>query len=467
MAIWQPDLTQRSGAIYSAIADAIGGDIESGLLKPGDRLPPQRDLARALGVNAMTVSRAYTEAARRGWVEGEVGRGTFVSQPKRASPRVEPLPEDEAGLIDFHFNIPHAEPSILDVRGVLMELAAAERVPLHVGYTATGSAQHRQAAAAWLQGLGVPADAERMLICGGVQHAMTVVFTSLMGPGDIVATEELTYPGMIALSNTLGFRLSAVPMDSEGLLPEAFEALCRKGGVRALYCMPTVHNPTGGVLHLERRLEIARVARQYDVAIVEDDSHAFLHESPPASFAELAPDLTYHLSGTSKPLSAGLRIGFLLAPNMDRSSLAAVPRLAATVAATSWMAAPLMAEITARWIHGGEARQMIEWKRGEAQARRRIFDAHPGLLESDSHALASHVWMPLPEPWRSADFVAQARQHGVAVTPTEAFVFGRAHAPHAVRICLGTPATHEQMTQGLDVLAEILDSPPDVYQSII
>ncbi|HZF36691.1 MAG TPA: winged helix-turn-helix domain-containing protein, partial [Candidatus Angelobacter sp.] len=78
MTIWQPDLNSVSGPRYLAIVDALAFDLDNGKLRAGDRLPTHRDLAYRLGVTVGTVTRAYSEAERRGLIKGEVGRGTYI-----------------------------------------------------------------------------------------------------------------------------------------------------------------------------------------------------------------------------------------------------------------------------------------------------------------------------------------------------------------------------------------------------
>ncbi len=464
---WRPNALDTQGPIYLAIADALGADVESGRLRPGDRLPTHRDLARQLGVNVMTVSRAYAEASRRGLVEGEVGRGTFVRRRERHTTRFEVPRTAGPRLIDFHFNLPAGDPQVLDATAILGDLAASHRPLLHVGYVTAGMPQHRAAGAEWMARGGADADPERTMVCGGAQHAMTITFASLAGPGDLVLTEALTYPGMKALASVLGLRVHGLEMDSEGLLPDAFEAACRKAKPKALYCMPTVHNPTGTVMSAERRREVAAVARRHGVAIVEDDTYGYLCADPPPPLAAFAPELGYFLTGTSKNLTAGLRIGYLSVPAAEGSTAALLERLESNVAALTWMAAPLMAEIASRWIRSGQADAMVAWKRREAIARRRLYEQILGAFPTASHPGSSHVWLPLPRPWRGEDFVDQARRRGVGVTAAETFAAGRAAAPHAVRICLGTPPTREEVEQGLKVLAEMLAAPPEATLSIV
>ncbi len=465
--MWAPEIIDTQGPIYLAIADALGADIESGLLKPGDRLPTHRDLARKLGVNVMTVSRAYAEASRRGLVEGEVGRGTFVRRRERHSTRLEVPESTGPRLVDFHFNLPAGDPEILDATAILNDLATAHRPLLHAGYVAAGLTEHRAIGAEWITRSGADADPERTVVCGGAQHAMTITFASLAGPGDLVLTEALTYPGMKALASVLGLRVRGLEMDSDGLLPEAFEAACRASSPKALYCMPTVHNPTGVVMSEQRRRQVAAVARRFGVAIVEDDTYGYLCAEPPPPLTSFAPELGYFLTGMSKNLTAGLRIGYLSAPAAADSTTALLERLESNVAALTWMAAPLMAEIAGRWIRSGQADAMVAWKRREALARRRLYEQVMAAYPTESHAGSSHIWLALPRPWRGEDFVDQARRRGVGVTAAETFVAGRAAAPHAIRICLGTPPDRQQVEQGLAVLAEMLAGPPEAALSIV
>jgi len=459
MTNWTPQHLSPRGAVYIAIADALAGDVNGGRLQPGERLPTHRELARRLGVNVVTVTRAYTEAARRGLVEGEVGRGTFVTRVEPRSTVQLPLQPEPSDRIDFHFNLPTG-PERLDLEELYTGLRNDGLDPLAATYLPVGQADHRAAGAAWMARSGVEEDAERVVLTSGAQHAMTVAFSTLTDPGDTVLTEELTYPGMKALASVLHLRTVPVALDEQGLRPDALERACRKSNPKALYCMPTLQNPTGLVWTEERRREVVEIARRYGVVLIEDDTTGFLVENPPVPLAALAPELTVFIASLSKSLGPGLRTGFLLLPEVDRC----VPgplrclrdRLAANLAAITWMTPPLMAEISARLIQSGKAARIVAGKRREVKQRRQIFDRVFTSATSQSHPTSSFLWLPLPDPWRCQDFVAEARQGGVGTTSAEAFIVGRAHAPHAVRLCIGTPRDRADVEQGLGVLAEMM-----------
>jgi DNA-binding transcriptional MocR family regulator len=458
MTIWAPDLTSRSGPRYRAIADALGEDSAKGRLKPGTRLPTHRELAERLGVTVGTVSRAYAEAARRGLVSGEVGRGTFARGPASELGQAPATAPSEPAAIDLSRN--HPPPLDAGRGGLLAKTFAAlarrdDLGPL-LDYAPDGGARaHRAAGASWIALSGLEAAPDDVLVTNGSQHGMTAVFGAITGPGDLVVTEALTYPGMKALASLLHLRLQGLPMDAHGLRPDGLEAACRTGNVRALYTIPTIHNPTTAVMPEARRREIAKIARQHGILIVEDDVHGLLAEDAPLPISAFAPETSCYLTGTAKSLAPGLRIGYVLAPP------ALVPRLAAGIRATTWMATPLMAEIAAEWIHNGTARQILKRRREEAKARQKIAATALGRFEADAHPSGNHVWLHLPDPWRSETFADQLRRRGVAVTPAQAFLVGRATAPHAVRVCLGAARDRAELEQGLRTLVEVLDGPTE------
>jgi DNA-binding transcriptional MocR family regulator len=465
MATWQPDLSRHSGPRYLAIADAIAESVERGELRPGDRMPTHRDLADLLGVTVGTVTRAYAEAIRRGLIVGETGRGTFVRRELFEDALAALSKQENAGLIDLNFNSSPMPPG--DALGAafavtLAELAASPDFSSLLGYNPTAAlARHRAAGAEWVARSGLKARPERVLVCHGALHAMTAVFMTIAGPGDTVLTEELTYPAMKNLASLLHLNLRGLPMDGQGLRPDAFERACAEGGAKALYCLPTIHNPTATVMPEARRREIAAVARAHDVAIVEDDIYGFLLPDQPLPIVAFAPEQGYYIASLSKCLGGGLRIGYLFAPERT------VDRLATTVRTTVWTASPLMAEVAARWLQDGTAERLIEQARGETAARQELARELLAGLDFSTHPQAFHLWLQMPEPWCANDFVALAAQRGVAVTPPAAFVPGRGPSPHAVRVCLGGPPSRAQLSEGLKVLRDLLNHPPSPHLSVI
>ena len=464
MTIWTPAVAE-DGARYIAIAEALAGDIRHGRLKPGDRLPPHRGLAYRLGVTVGTVTRAYAEAARRGLVGGEVGRGTYVRDPRQPpsfialDDRAEPGSGEAA--IDLSVNKAATGEAGRLLAAALRKLAEAPDLAALLDYQPhRGQLRHRAAGAAWLARAGLAVEPDRVMVAAGGQHAMFIAFAGLARPGDLVLTEDLTYAGMKAIAGLLQLRLQGVATDCDGIVPEAFEEACRAAPARALYCMPNLQNPTGSVMPVERRRAIAAIAEAHGVALVEDDAYGFLDAGLPPPLASFAPTVGYYLTSLSKSLAPGLRIGYLATPPGTQGGFVNALR------ATAWMAVPLMAEIAARWIEDGTAVRLAAQRRQEAAARQvlaaRIFRGG----DWRAHPSGFHGWLVLPEPWQAESFVEAARRRGVIVTAAAAFALGRPSI-EAVRICLCATPDARRLEQALTILAELLHGDPDMAPSIV
>lgn len=456
MTIWNPDLSSRDGPRYLAIAEAIAVDARSGALAPGTRLPTHRDLAYRLGVTVGTVSRAYAEAARRGLVIGEVGRGTFVagSRPRRADGFIRAVPH-APGIVDFTYATPPVGPAGKRLAATLAEIAAAPNVDALVRYHLDmGLVEHMEAGARWLSGRGLAAPVDRVVIANGAQHGILVTVMTLTRPGDAVLAESLTFPGFVQVAQQLGLRIETVAADEGGLVPDAVEEACRRLPVRVLYLMPSLQNPTTTRLDEDRRRRIADIAKRHDVFVIEDDVWSALLDDPIPPVAAFAPDHTFHISGLSKCLAPGLRVAYVLAPEGRADHVRASVRM------SNWMSTPLMGEVARRWITDGTADELVRWQRAETRERtavaRRLLGRHLGNLG----AMTSFLWLPLPPPWRAGAFKIEAEARGVRVLTAEAFAAGRDQVPHAARVCVGAPETADEAARGLEILAEVLGSGP-------
>jgi DNA-binding transcriptional MocR family regulator len=464
-----PNLEQQAGPRYLAIAEAIAGDIRAGRLRAGERLPTHRDLAYRIGVTVGTVTRAYAEAERRGLIAGEVGRGTYVRDvgarlgfPARESyPLREAAADDESAPIDLSVNYPVREATDQLFGDTLRDLASEPGVSAFLDYQVNrGLARHRAAGATLIGEGGLEVPPDRVIVTCGAQHAMAVTFTALTRPGDTVLTESLTYPGMKLIAGMLQLRLHGVAMDEHGLKPDAFEAACRATQPRALYCMPTLQNPTSVTMPEARRRAIAGIAEKYGVAIVEDDIYGFLDGEAPPPLSHYAPGIGHYVLSVSKCLAPGLRAGFLAIPPGDPAPYTAAVRT------TVWMAPPLAIEIAARWINDGTGRKLSDALRREAAFRQRMVQDRLAGYDYATAPNSLHGWLTLPEPWRASQFTAEARARGVLLTPAEAFVVARP-APQAVRVCTGAVRSRDRLSRGLDVIAGLLRSAPEEHLSIM
>ncbi|HEY4164839.1 MAG TPA: PLP-dependent aminotransferase family protein, partial [Dongiaceae bacterium] len=393
---WVPTLSLEGGEpIYTAIVDAIAADISADRLKAGQRLPTHRALAEALGVDLTTVTRAYNEAQRRGLTEAVVGRGTYV----RGLPVSQQRPSIPSALlaqIDTGMNLPPrpAEAALKE------RLATATREVLQrpdlmelLSYRPNaGDLQDRAAGVSWLQSLMPDATADRVLICSGAQTALLALLTTFARAGDLVLTEALTYPGFRALAGQLGIKLKGLAMDSEGILPEALDEACRShppaNMPKALYCIPTIQNPTTATMSLSRRNAIAEIARRHRLPIFEDDAYGKLPEAALPPLASMVPELGYYVSTFSKCLAPALRLAYLVVPGASQAA-----RLTAAIRATTMMASPLSAAIVTHWIGDGTAGKITAAIRQESAARQRIAAAILKGTDCAAHPEGHHLWL--------------------------------------------------------------------------
>ena len=460
---WTPDLAKFGRPHYRAIADAIADDIGAGRLAASDRLPPQRQLADALGLNFSTVARGYVEAQRRGLIASRVGQGTVVTGRLAPEPALPAAAPRRPALVDFSMNLPPEpdDPALVARMREGLAAISGDLVGL-LRYQGFGGARDdKEAALAWLSRRGLAVPANRLLVCPGTHSALLATLSTLCRPGDAVCCEALTYPGARSLAAHLGLTLIGLPGDAEGIDAAAFAATCVKHRPKALYLNPTLLNPTTVTVSRARREAIVEVARRYAVAIIEDDAYGFLPPDAPATFSALAPETTYHVAGLAKCLGAGLRIAYLVAP----SARAALP-LAANLRAATVMASPLTAALATRWILDGTAEAVLDFVRRETIARQRLAAAAlpPSLVEADPHGF--HIWMRLPEPWSRSAFASQSRSTGIGVVASDPFVAAGA-APEAVRICLGGLASRDDVAHALDVIAHALDETPAMSSAFI
>ncbi|MEE3627566.1 PLP-dependent aminotransferase family protein [Nitrospirillum sp. BR 11752] len=471
---WRPVVSKAAGPVYLAIADAIATDIAAGRLPVGTRLPPQRALADQLGLDFTTVSRAYSEARRRGLVEGRVGQGTYVRGPSTmpvpvAAPARPAGAALTGGLVDMSMNLPPRfdDPALAAAMwSALTELEEAHGqeargLDLLMRYQEPGgSARDRAAGVAWLSPRLPAAALDRTLVCPGAQGALLATLGVLAAPGEVVLAESLSYPGFLSLAAHLRLRAVPVPGDAQGPLPDAFEALCAAHRPRAFYTSPTIQNPTTLTIPAARRAALADIARAHGVAIVEDDAYGALPRAPVPPFAALAPDATYHVAGLAKCLAPALRIAYLVAPDAR-----AAVRLAGALRATASMASPLTAALATRWIESGIAARVLEAIRQEAAARQALAaEILPGdAIDADAEGF--HLWLRLSPPWTRGEFTARLRTVGIGVVASDAFALGP--APEAVRLGLGASPSRTELAQSLRIVADLLEQPPALSSLVV
>lgn len=419
-------------ARYKQLVDRFAADIRAGELTPGMRLPTHRRLAAKEGLALATATRVYAELEAMGLVSGETGRGTFVRETALPPDQGVDLHAVAAGVIDLNFNYPSLPEQTRLLSTALRRLASSGDLEALLRYQPHAGRPHERAAVArHLLSRGLSVAAEQMLIVSGAQHGLAATAMALLHPGDVVATDALTYSGFKVLAETQRLKLAAIPLSEHGPDLDALDKLCKKRRVRAVYAMPTLHNPLGWVMSLEQRKKLVAIARQYGLLIIEDAAYAFLAENPPPPIAALAPETTIYVSGLSKSVATGLRIGFVAAPPQW------APKIERAIRATTWNTPGVMTALACAWLEDGTVARLEAEKRADAMRRQAMARKILKGLRYVSHPASYFLWLPLPEEAR-ADQVAMALlQENVSVSTAAPFATSD-HVPHAIRLALGS-----------------------------
>ncbi|WP_284268531.1 PLP-dependent aminotransferase family protein [Bradyrhizobium iriomotense] len=366
---------------------------------------------------------------------------------------------DEVSLVDFTRSLPPAVPMLDAKLARAIERLGSEHGldRLIHGGAARGSSSARLGGARYLAPrLGDAIDIDCIFTTNGTQSALLLLFHHLVGKGGRLLAERLSYGALRELAGIAGVELVGLDVDKDGILPDAFERACRKGGVRALYCNPTVQNPTTALMPLSRRHVLADISRRYGVPIIEDDALGRLHPDAPPPIAKIAPDVVWYVMSATKGLAHGLRLAYVVGPSRAHcdSALAPVERL------SFWTAAPLLAAIVANWTLSSAADLISAAIREENTARETMARGALGRFGLVSKPGSMHVWLPLPAPWTSDSFAGAALAAGVLIRSAGLFAVDNQPVSNAVRLSLSTPSSRRAAGVGISRIAALLESKP-------
>jgi DNA-binding transcriptional MocR family regulator len=444
---WRPDIGGE-GRLSDRIVAALEGDIASGKLAPDARLPTQRRMAEMLGVGVGTVTRAYLEAEARGLVSATVGRGTYVAGPaERADGSAE-------GPVDLAMNLPPAGQAEAHLTEALVRLRRRSDLRAHLGYAPpAGFESHRRAGARWMAdnaNLG-GLDWKRVIVTGGAQQAIAVAFMAASRPGAPLIVEALTFSGVKTLAAALDHRLYGAAMDAEGLTPEGLEAAAAASGARVAYVQP-LQNPTGRMMGMARRQAIVDVARRQGLLLIEDDLYgAYAAELGRPPLALLAPERTFYVTGLSKSLTPGLRVGYCVPPEggdwMERCTTA--------LRGIAFGSPSLSGLIGVQWIEDGTAYEILDGHRREFTRRTAAaLEVLGDLVIRPPYAAATELWAPMGELEAERAAARALREHVQVTPPTAPTAPGCSE--HGIRLCLGGAPTLAVLEEALRVVARVL-----------
>lgn len=453
MSSWIPNIEQKNIPKYKSIAKAIQKAVESGRLKPGDRLLPHRRMSKKLGITMETVARAYRLAASWGYVISSVGKGTIISNPHQVTENI-PI-----NLNDNYYNFGVLQPATItdpELKTVAyestMEIVGSNwKNQVFIGYPPEFGYKHqREAGAAWLSRFGLNVSPSEVLLTLGSQEAFHLILSVYAGVGDTILVEEYTNFAFKNLCIFLGLKIAGVAMDDEGITPEALDEAAKRTKAKLLFLTPTYNSPTTGSMGPERRDKIIETAERHNLFIIENDPYSGLMKQTAPPLAFYAPERTAYVTTLSFLGPPEIRIGYLKVPFKN------IPELQIAKRVLSISSPLITSEIATHWINSGILEQLIKWQITEVNARAQIAMKYFRECDYRYAPNGQFLWMHLPEPWRSADFAVAAKDRNIMVVEADRFAVMRDRLIHAVRISLTPPRTRELMETGLQHIVALM-----------
>ena len=464
------DLT---GEIYRQLRRGI----LDGRLRPGEKLPPSRELAQRLGVSRTTVTVAYDRLTGEGFVTSKVGAGTFVAawatsgghhrrRARSAESALQPRPVwdaipvptvfDRPAEFEFRTGVPDARlfPYETWRRLVARELRG-HAVGSGLYADPAGHAGLREAIARHVgRSRAVVATADDVTVTNGTQQAVDIIARVLLSPGDRVALEDPGYPPPRHLLVSLGARVTGVPVDDEGLVVEAIPR-----DTRLVYVTPSHQFPLGMSMTLARRMALLAWAERHNAAIIEDDYDSEFRFGgrpiEPLQTLDTAGRVVY-VGSFSKTTLATLRLGFLVTPPSLRRAVHAAKYV------TDWHTTLPIQGAMARFIdEGGLARHTRRmrtvYQRRHEQLVALLTERFADHLEVVPSAAGLHVCAVAPE-LSVAAMVAVVRRASIAGVEALPLSMFAVDGPPRSGIVLGYGAIPtEKIEEGLSLLRVALD----------
>lgn len=305
---------------------------------------------------------------------------------------------------------------------------------------------------------GIDCTADDILLVSGSLQAFDLINGALLAPGDTVIVERDTYQGMLNRYARAGVNAVGVPLDKGGLRIDALEqtllALKAKGiRPKYIYTIPTVQNPTGTVMPVERRTALLALSEKHGVPIFEDDCYSDLiwsGERPPALYAMSTSGNVIHIGSFSKSIAPALRVGFIVAPWPILSRMIALKVDAGSGA--------LEQMVLAEYCAPHFASHVPDLRRGLRRKLETLMDAldeqFGTAAEFDDPPGGIFLWVKLPDQVDTMKLYQSALKAGVAINPGPEWSTDGAHSRSRMRLCFASP-TEMEIREGVAILADI------------
>ncbi|AIQ25781.1 PLP-dependent aminotransferase family protein [Paenibacillus sp. FSL H7-0737] len=448
---WRPDRHTLKRPIYHSIASLLEQDIASGLLVPGTKLPPQRELADFLDVNFTTITRAYKLCEAKGLIYAITGSGTFVATNATRSIAIskDKISHDciDLGLVA---SFEQSNSIVAQVARRVMHRGNIEEL---LNYNdPTGMPHHKLAGLSWMQAFGIQANINNIAIASGGLNALVITLFALFEPGQRIAVDVFTYSNFIELARMYRIQLVPIPGDTSGMLPQVLDNQCQLLDIRGIFLMPSCTNPTTVMMTDGRKREIANVIQKHNLLLIEDDIHAFLTAGHLEEYKQpmysLLPDQTIYISSTTKSICSGLRIAYIVFGEKFKE------RIERAIFNINVKTSSLDAEIISELIVSGSAAEIVAYKKELVQAANKLFSTYFPQTAAEGHPLSFFKWIPLSGYRTAAELESELLQQGVRIFHSDWFLSGASTPDKYVRVALSSSSSLDELDTGLKILKQ-------------
>lgn len=448
---WKPKLEKTNKPIYLSLADQLENDISEGILLPGTKLPPQRELADFLDINVSTISRAFKLCEKKGLLSGAIGSGTFVSYDVNAN--IFMTPDHTSHLVEMGSMMPETEAvSKGKITELLQKMIAEPDFEKLLQYgSLEGRAWQREAAVKLIEKSGYKTTADLLLPASGGQNAIAAVLAGLFQPGDKIGTDPLTYPGIKSAAKMLGIQLVPIKHENNEISEEGLLYACKNENIKGIYIIPNYQNPTTHIMSEECRRMIARTAKEKNLIIIEDGINSLLMEKPLSAVATYATENTIYIVSMSKAVAPALRLAYIATPKQYMNDLKTA------LYNINISQSVFLMELASRMIASKNVDKLIDERRQRTRKRNALVNKYLEGHEIMGDDEVIFRWLILPEGIEAEQFQDKALKRGVKVYMSERFTVGNTKPIEAVRLAVAAPESSEELEKGLKILKELLE----------
>lgn len=444
---WRPTIDKTVKPYYVSLAKKLEEDIKRGLLLPGTKLPPQRELADFLDINLSTVTKAFNVCEAKGLVIAKTGKGTFV-QYGRGKTILLPQGKDE---IEMGATIPEIK-SYYEIKDIIQNILQEDNFEELFSYGKFwGRDWQCEAGTDFIRKAGVQTKSSNVLIANGGQNAIAAVIMALAKHGEKIGTDSFTYPGLKTVALMLGIQLVSIRDEKGFITKESIANVCVNHKIKVIYVIADYNNPTATFLSIAERKLLVESAKKYNLIIIEDAIYSFLRDNPPAAIASYDSERTIYIASLSKVLAPGLRIAYMALPD------SCVKDVAESLYNLNVVVSPFMAELATRLLVSENGKKIMEAHSLERKKRNGLVDFYLGKYTCLGDNDSLFRWLILPKGVKENIFVMEAKKKGVVIFPSEKFAIGMTAPVNAVRIALTTQENIDEFEKGLRILLEILE----------